>query len=110
MTKADLNSKDSVLRELSEHPSELTEALDVVPTELEAPRKKRQVESTVLQLNCWSGGSNALSSACWRGNRVARLKSRPLGALRGCARRQRSRLTARAARGPLAVTDDYPMG
>jgi hypothetical protein len=110
MAKADLNSKDSVLRELNDRPSELTAALDVAQTELEAPRKKRQVESTVLQLNCWSGGSNAVSSACWNGNRVVRLKLPALRARRRCAQRQRSRLTARAVGCPLAVTGDYLVG
>jgi hypothetical protein len=109
MASADRNPKDSVLRELSDGRSELTEALDTVETELEAPRKKRQLESTVLQLNCWSRGGNTVSSACWEGNRVARLRSARLRAPRRCALRQRSRLTAAAATCPLFETGDHVM-
>jgi hypothetical protein len=109
MASADGNPKDSVLRELNDTRSELTEALDTVETELEAPRKKPQLESTVLQLNCWSGGSNTVSSACWEGNRAARLRSSRLRAPRRCAQRQRSRLTAGAATCPLYETSDYLM-
>jgi hypothetical protein len=101
MANADRNSKDSVLRELNDRPS------CTVETEPKAPRKKRQLESTVLQLNCWSGGSNTVSSTCWDGNRVARLKlSR---APRRCAQRQRSRLTATAETCSLIETGDYLM-
>src|SRR6516225_7777569 len=96
MANADPNSKDSALRDPDDRPSELTEALHTVETEPKAPRKKRQLESTVLQLNCWSGGSNTVSSACWDGDRIARLKLSPLRSPRRCAQRQRSRLTARA--------------
>ena len=107
MANADPNSKDSALRDPDDRPSELTEALHTVETEPKAPRKKRPLESTVLQLNCWSGGSNTVLSTCWDGNRVARLQlSR---APRRCAQRQRSRLTARAETCPLIETGDYVM-
>jgi hypothetical protein len=107
MANADPNSKDSALRVPDDRPSELTEVLHTVETGPKAPRKKWQLESTVLQLNCWSGGSNTVSSACWDGNRVARLKlSR---APRRCAQRQRSRLTARAETCSLIETGDYAM-
>ena len=101
MANADRNSKKSVLRELNDSRSELTEALP------EAPRKERPLESTALPLNCWSGGSDTVSSACWDGNRVARLKSSRLRAPRRCAQRQRSRLTARAATSLLIEMDGY---
>jgi hypothetical protein len=107
MDSADRNPKDSVLRELNDSRSELTDVLHTVETELEAPRKKRRLESTVPQLNCWSGGSNTVSSACWEGNRVARLRSSRLRAPRRCVQRQRSRLPARAAAYPLIETGDY---
>jgi hypothetical protein len=105
MANADRNSKDSVLRDPNDRPRELTEALHTAETEPEAPRKKPQLESTVPQLNCWSGGS----SACWDGNRVARLKLSPFRAPRRCAQRQRSRLTARAETCSLIETGDYVM-
>jgi hypothetical protein len=105
MANADRNSKDSVLRELKDRPSELTEALHTVETE--APHTNGQLESTVLQINCWSGGSNAVSSACWDGNRIARLKLSSLHSPRRCAHRQRSRLTARAETCSLIETGDY---
>ena len=106
MANADPNSKDSALRDADDRPSELTEALHTVEPEPTAARKKRQLESTVLQLNCWSGGSNSVSSACWDGDRVARLKL--FRAPRRCAQRQRSRLTAGAATCPL-IESDYVM-
>jgi hypothetical protein len=109
MDSADRNPKDSVLRELNDSRSELTDVLDTVETELEAPRKKRRLESTVPQLNCWSGGSNTVSSACWDGNRGARLNSSRLRAPRHCTRGQRSQLTTRAATCPLFETGDYLM-
>jgi hypothetical protein len=109
MANADRNPKDSVLRELNGSRSELGEALDPAKTQPEVPRKKRQLESTVLQLNCWSGGSNTVSSACWDGNRGARLNSSRLRAPRHCTRGQRSQLTTRAATCPLFETGDYLM-
>ena len=107
MANADRNSKDSVLGDLKDSPSEFTKALHAVETEPEGPHKKTQIESTVLQLNCWSGGSNTVSSACWDGNRVADLKSSRSRSPRHCAQRQRSRLTARAAISPLIEFGDY---
>jgi hypothetical protein len=109
MANADGNPKDSVLRELNDSRSELPEALSPAKTQPEAPRKKRQLESTVLQLNCWSGGSNTVSSACWDGNRGARLRSSRLRTPRRCAQGQRSRLTTRAATCRLFETGDYVM-
>jgi len=104
MANADRNPK--VLAELNDGRSELTEALHPVETELEAPHKQRQLESTVL-LNCWSDGSNTVSSACLNGKRVARLKLSRLRPPRRCAQRQRSRLTARAVISPLIEIGDY---
>ena len=109
MANANRNSKDSALQDPNDRRSELTEALHTVETEPEVPRKNRQLESTVLQLNCWSGGSNTVSSACWEGNRIARLKLSPLRSPRRCAQRQRSRLTARAETCSLIETGDYVM-
>jgi hypothetical protein len=108
MANSDRNSEDSLLRESDDRRNEHTEALNVVETDSEAPRRKRQIESTVLQLNCWSGGTNT-SSACWDGNRAAGLKLSGLRSPRRCAQRQRSRLTATAATCPLGETCDYVM-
>ena len=107
MANTNRNSNESALQDPNDRRSELTEALHTVETEPEVPRKKRQLEITVLQLNCWSGGSNTVSSACWEGNRIARLKLSPLRSPRRCAQRQRSRLTARAAAFPLIETGEY---
>src|SRR5215813_7793593 len=94
MANADRNLQDVVSQELNDSRSELNQATAASETKLEAARRTREPEVPELQLNCWSGGSNTVSSACWDGNRVARLKlSR---APRRCAQRQRSRLTARA--------------
>jgi hypothetical protein len=107
MANGERESKDSPRRERDDGRSELTEALRTVESMSEALRKKRQPESTVLQLNCWSGGSNTGSSACWDGDRVARLKVAPLRSPRPCAQRQRSRLTERAAACPPIEIGDY---
>src|SRR5262252_10856157 len=105
MANADRNLQDVVSQELNDSRSELNQATAAPETELEAARSTRELEVPEPQLNCWSGGSNTVSSACWDGNRVARLKlSR---APRRCAQRQRSRLTARAETCPLIETGDY---
>ena len=105
MANADRNLQDLVPQELNDSRSELNQAIAAPETELEAARRTREPEVPELQLNCWSGGSNTVSSACWDGNRVARLKlSR---APRRCAQRQRSRLTARAETCSLIETGDY---
>jgi hypothetical protein len=109
MANADRNSKDSAPPDPNDRRGELTEALRSVETDPEAPRKKRQLEGTVPQLNCWSGGSNTVSSACWHGNRIAHLKLSPLRSPRRCAQRQRSRLTAGAETCSLIETGDYVM-
>jgi hypothetical protein len=109
MADADRNLQDVVSQELNDSRSELDQASAAAETALEAARRTRELEVPELQLNCWSAGSNTVSSACWDGNRVARLKLSPLRAPRRCAPRQRSRLTARAATCPLIETGDYVM-
>jgi len=106
MANADRNLQDVVLEELNDSRSELNQATAASETELEAARRTRELEVPELQLNCWSGGSNTVSSTCWDGNRVARLKSSQLRSPRPCARRQRTRLSARAATCPL-IDSDY---
>jgi len=107
MANADRSFQDVVSPELNDSCSELNQATTAAETKLEAAHRARQPEVPEPQLNCWSGGSNTVSSACWDGNRVARLKlSR---APRRCAQRQRSRLTARAETCSLIETDDYLM-
>jgi len=98
MTSGERNPKDSALREWNDGRSELTETLATVESRSDALRKKRQLESTVLRLNCWSGGGNTGSSACWDGDRVVRLKVAPLRSPRPCAQRQRSGPTAMPAK------------
>jgi len=108
MANADRNLQDVVSQELNDSRSELNQAIAPAETELEAARRKRALEEvSELQLNCWSGGGNELSSACWDGNRVARLQASRLRSPRRCAQRQRSRLRARAAAFPLIETGDY---
>ena len=107
MANADRNLQDVVPQELNDSRSELNQAIAAPETELEAVRRTRDLE--VPELNCWSGGSNAVSSACWHGNRVARLKLSRLPAARRCAPQQRSRLTAMAATCLLIETGDYLM-
>ena len=109
MANTNRNSNESALQDPNDRRSELTEALHPVETEPEVPRKKRRLESTVLQFNCWSGSSNTVSSACWDGNRVACLTLSRLRSPRRCAQRQRSRLTARAETCLLIETGDYVM-
>src|SRR5215813_11462035 len=105
MANADRKFQDVGSQELNDSRSELNQATAASETELEAARRTRELELTEVQLNCWSGGSNTISSTCWDGNRVARLKlSR---APRRCAQRQRSRLTARAETCSLIETGDY---
>jgi hypothetical protein len=109
MANADRNLQDVVSPELDDSRSEHNQATAAAETELEAARRKRELEVRELQLNCWSGGSNSVSSACWYGNRVAGLKLSGLRPPRRCAQRQRSRLTARATTCRLIGTDDYVM-
>ena len=107
MANADRSFQDVVSPELNDSCSELNQATVAAETKLEATRRTREPEVPQLQLNCWSGGSNTVSSACWDGNRVERLKlSR---APRRCAQRQRSRLTAGAETCSLIETGDYVM-
>jgi hypothetical protein len=106
MANADQNLHEVVSQELNDSRSELNQATAASETELEAARKTRELEVPESQLNCWSGGSNAVSSTCWDGNRVARVKLSRLRSPRPCARRQRARLSARAATCPL-IDSDY---
>ena len=109
MANSNRNLEDVVSQEFNDGRSELNQATAAAETEFEATRRKRELEVPELQLNCWSGGSNTLSSACWDGNRVARLRlSRPRSS-RCCAQGQRSRLTATAATFPSIETGDYVM-
>src|SRR5215813_1991099 len=101
MANADRSFQDVVSPELNDSSSELNQATVAAETKLEAARRTREPEVPDLQLNCWSGGSNTVSSACWDGNRVARLRLSRLRSPRTCARRQRTRLSARAATCPL---------
>ena len=107
MANADRNLQDVVPQELKDSRSELNQATAAAEPELEAARTTRELEVPELRLNCWSGGSNAVSSACWDGNRAERLKLSPLRSPRPCAQRQRLRLTARAETCPLIETGDY---
>ena len=107
MANADRNLQDLVPQELHDSRSELNQAIAAPETEREAARRPPDLE--VPELNCWSGGSNTVSSTCWDGNRVARLKLSRLRSPRRCAQRQRSRLTARAETCSLIETGDYVM-
>ena len=109
MANADRNLQDVVSQELNDSRSELNQATAASETELEAARRTRELEVPELQLDCWSGGSNTVSSTCWDGNRVARLKLSRLQLPRPCARRQRTRLTARAETCRVVEVDDYVM-
>src|SRR5215472_16860519 len=108
MANADRSFQDVVSPELNDSCSELNQATTAAETKLEAAHRARQPEVPEPQLNCWSGGSNTVSSACWDGNRVARLKLSRLRSPRRCAQGQRSRLTAGAATFPL-IESDYVM-
>jgi hypothetical protein len=107
MANADRNLQDAVSQELNDSRSEPNQATAAAEPKLEAARRTRELEVPELQLNCWSGGSNTVSSACWDGNRAERLKLSPLRSPRPCAKRQRLRLTASAATCPLIETGDY---
>ena len=107
MANADRNLQDVVPQELNDSRSELNQATAAPETELEAVRRTRDLE--VPELNCWSGGSNTVSNACWDGNRGTRLKLSRSQSLRRCAQRQRSRLTARAETCSLFEIGDYVM-
>ena len=109
MPNADRNLQDVVSQELDDSRSELNQANAAAEPELEATHRTRELEVPELQLNCWSGGSNAVSSACWDGDRSARLKLSRFRSPRRCAQRQRSRLTARAETYSLIETADYVM-
>ena len=106
MPNTDRNLQEVVSQELNDSRSELNQATGSSETELEAARRTRELEVPELLLNCWSGGSNTVSSTCWDGTRVARLKLSRLRSPRTCARRQRTRLSARAATCPL-IDSDY---
>jgi hypothetical protein len=105
MANADRNLQNVVPQELNGSRTELNQPAAAPETELEAVRRTRDFE--VPELNWWSGGSNTVSSACWDGNRVARLKLSRSRSSRRCAQQQRSRLTAKAAACPLSETGDY---
>jgi len=108
MANADRNLQDVVAQESNDSHSELNRSTGPAEMELEAALRKRNLEeASELQLNCWSGGSNNVSSTCWDGNRVARLHSLRLRSPRRCAQRQRSRLKAGAAAFPLFESGDY---
>jgi hypothetical protein len=109
MANANRNLPNVVSQKLNDSRGELNQANAVAETELETARRKRELEVPELQLNCWSGGRNTVSSACWDGDRLARLKLSPFRAPRRCAQRQRSRLTARAETCSLIETGDYVM-
>jgi hypothetical protein len=107
MANANRNLPNVVSQKLNDSRGELNQANAVAETELETARRKRELEVPELQLNCWSGGSNSVSSACWDGNRAARLKSFRLRSPRRCAQGQRVRLTSGAATFTLIETGDY---
>ena len=86
MANADRNLQDVVPQELSDSRSELNQATAAPETELEAARTTPELE--VPELNCWSGGSSTVSSTCWDGNRVARLKLSRSRSLRRCTQRR----------------------
>ena len=86
MANADRNLQDVVPQELNDSRSELNQATAAPETELEAARRPPDLE--VPELNCWSGGSNTVSSTCWDGNRVARLKLSRSRSLRRCTQRR----------------------
>jgi hypothetical protein len=109
MANADRNLQDVVSQELNGSRSELNQAAAASETELEAARSRRELEVPELELNCWSGGSNQFSSSCRDGNRVTGLKLSRLRSPRPCVRRQRARLTARAATCPLVEAGYYVM-
>jgi len=107
MANAVRNLQNVVSQELNDSRSELDQATAAAETELEAARSSRELDVPELRLNCWSGGSNTVSSACWDGNRAARLKFSRLRSPRRCAQQQRSRLTSGAATPPLFEIGDY---
>ena len=107
MANADRNLQDLVPQELHDSRSELNQAIAAPETEREAARRPPDLE--VPELNCWSGGSDTVSNACWDGNRMARLKLSRLRSPRRCAQRQRSRLPARAETCSLFEIGDYVM-
>jgi hypothetical protein len=107
MANANRDSQSVESQELKDGRCEPTRATAAAGTQFEAPRRKRQLEVPEPQLNCWSGGSNTGSSACWDGDRAFRLKSSQLRSPRRCAQEQRSRLTAGAATCLLNETADY---
>ena len=86
MANADRNLQDVVPQELNDSRSELNQAIAAPETEREAARRPPDLE--VPELNCWSGGSNTVSSTCWDGNRVARLKLSRSRSLRRCTQRR----------------------
>jgi hypothetical protein len=86
MANADRNLQDLVPQELHDSRSELNQAIAAPETEREAARRPPDLE--VPELNCWSGGSNTVSSTCWDGNRVARLKLSRSRSLRRCTQRR----------------------
>ena len=86
MANADRNLQDLVPQELHDSRSELNQAIAAPETEREAARRPPDLE--VPELNCWSGGSNTVSNACWDGNRVARLKLSRSRSLRRCTQRR----------------------
>lgn len=108
MANADRDLQDVVPQEVDDSRSELNQSTVPAETELQAAHRKRKLEEvSELQLNCWSGGDKKVSSACWDGNRVARLNSSRSRSPRRCAQRQRSRLSARAAAFALIETGEY---
>ena len=86
MANADRNLQDLVPQELHVSRTELNQAIAAPETEREAARRPPDLE--VPELNCWSGGSNTVSSTCWDGNRVARLKLSRSRSLRRCTQRR----------------------
>jgi hypothetical protein len=109
MANTDRNLQGVVSEDLNDSRGELNQATAASETGPKAARRTRELEVPELQLNCWSNGSNTVSSTCWDGNPVARLKLSRLRSPRPCARRQRARLTARAETCRLVEADDYVM-
>ena len=69
MTSGERNPKDSALREWNDGRSELTEALATVESRSDALRKRRKLESYVLQTQLLDWRQhNTGSRACWDGD------------------------------------------
>jgi hypothetical protein len=74
MANADRILQNVASQELNDNRREPNQGTTAREMELRGTRRTRELEVPELKDDCWSGGGNPISSACWDGDRVVCLK------------------------------------